>query len=216
MSGPADWTVRPLVDAAGISVEPRLESSFQAPWLDTSDLLLRELSYLRAEHVLLEVEVAWTAGTVLPGRALLGGLPGSGPRVRLSFDSRHGPLSYGTGRYAAPTPEVSWRHNLRAVALGLVALRRVDRYGIAPGGEQYSGWLTLPAGEPAHSAGVLLQLARTPGISPTQVVADVATFRRVYQAAARIWDPDTDGDVATWARLQRARTVLSDHHHGAI
>jgi hypothetical protein len=48
------------------------------------------------------------------------------------------------------------------------------------------------------------------------VIADVGTFRHLYQAAARRYDPDAGGDVAAWSRLQRARAVLSDHHHGAF
>jgi len=33
-----------------------------------------------------------------------------------------------------------WQHNVRSIALGLQALRAVDRYGISRRGEQYSGF----------------------------------------------------------------------------
>ena len=33
-----------------------------------------------------------------------------------------------------------WRHNVRSIALGLEALRAVDRYGISRRGEQYAGF----------------------------------------------------------------------------
>jgi hypothetical protein len=39
-----------------------------------------------------------------------------------------------------PVIVYTWQDNLRAVALGLEALRRVERYGIAQRGEQYAGW----------------------------------------------------------------------------
>ena len=39
-----------------------------------------------------------------------------------------------------------WRDNLRAIALGLSALRAVDRYGITSGAEQYAGFALLEAG----------------------------------------------------------------------
>jgi hypothetical protein len=40
-----------------------------------------------------------------------------------------------------------WRDNLRAIALGLEALRAVNRYGITRGiGEQYAGFLQLTTG----------------------------------------------------------------------
>jgi hypothetical protein len=60
--------------------------------------------------------------------------------VIVSFESKHGPLRYGTDAF--PT----WQSNLRAIALGLEALRKVDRYGIGKRGEQYVGWKALPAG----------------------------------------------------------------------
>lgn len=40
-----------------------------------------------------------------------------------------------------------WRHNVRSIALGLEALRAVDRFGISRRGEQYAGFrAALPAG----------------------------------------------------------------------
>lgn len=40
-----------------------------------------------------------------------------------------------------------WQHNVRSIALGLEALRAVDRYGISRRGEQYAGFRgTLTAG----------------------------------------------------------------------
>lgn len=195
------WAIRPLTDPATIPAEG-LVSPFLAPWSSTLDLVARELDYLRATHTVLELETPLGA-TVTAA---------TGPRVRLSFDSRIGPLSYATGRFGTATDAQPWKANVRAIALGLQALRSVDRYGITRGGEQYTGWLKLPAGEPARSAGVLVTLSGLAGITPTQVIADPATFHRVYQAAARRLDPDAGGDVAVWARLQRARTVLLDHH----
>lgn len=62
------------------------------------------------------------------------------PMVIVSFESRHGPLRYMTDVF------LDWKANLRAIALGLEALRKVDRYGITKRGEQYRGWAALPAG----------------------------------------------------------------------
>lgn len=213
MTSLSSWTVRPLTQPDRIPAGSQL-SPFHSSWTSTVAVLLRELSYLRAEHVLLELEV----GQHAPARVdatVLGSLGADGPCVRLSFDSRHGPLSYGTGRFTTEPPHlhIAWRLNLRAIALGLESLRRVDRYGIAPAGEQYSGWLTLPAGEPARSARELLALTGATAVTVTQVIADRGTFQSLYRAAARRHDPDAGGDVAAWARLQRARTILSDHHH---
>ncbi len=40
----------------------------------------------------------------------------------------------------------AWRINVRAIALGLEALRKVDRSGIARGNEQYTGFRALGSG----------------------------------------------------------------------
>lgn len=40
----------------------------------------------------------------------------------------------------------TWQDNLRAIALGLDALRRVQRYGIVKEDEQYTGWKQLTGG----------------------------------------------------------------------
>ena len=43
---------------------------------------------------------------------------------------------------------VFWQHNLRSIALGLEALRAVDRYGISRRGQQYAGFrAALTTGE---------------------------------------------------------------------
>ena len=62
------------------------------------------------------------------------------PGVILAFESKFGPLKYATDRFT------KWEDNIRAIALGLEALRAVDRYGITKRGEQYSGWKQLTAG----------------------------------------------------------------------
>jgi hypothetical protein len=44
------------------------------------------------------------------------------------------------------------RMNARAIALGLEALRKVDRYRITKRGEQYTGWSALPPATPMGAA----------------------------------------------------------------
>lgn len=62
------------------------------------------------------------------------------PGVEISFDSRHGRLTYATAVFD------DWRDNVRAVALGLEALRSIDRWGVAQAGQQYAGFALLSAG----------------------------------------------------------------------
>jgi hypothetical protein len=65
--------------------------------------------------------------------------------VELSFNKP------GTGRVVFHTDRhrgyrESWQDNLRAIALGMEALRAVDRYGITTSGQQYAGFAALSAG----------------------------------------------------------------------
>lgn len=76
----------------------------------------------------------------------------SHPGIELSFEIPDGRrLTFHTDVHAA------WRDNLRAIALGLEALRAVGRYGITTGvGEHYAGFAQLPPGGPDAAKGKLL------------------------------------------------------------
>jgi hypothetical protein len=55
-----------------------------------------------------------------------------------------------------------WQHNLRAIALGLEALRLVERYGIGDAHQQYAGYRALPevvSQTPEQARAVLRELA---------------------------------------------------------
>lgn len=111
---------------------------FRASYSDTLERLDRELGRLGAHSVVIQIAIR-------EDEVRNDGLPRStarpsGPGVIISFESRHGPLRYGTAEFA------NWQANLRAIALGLEALRKVERYGIGKRGEQYQGWRQLEAG----------------------------------------------------------------------
>ncbi len=121
----------------------------------------------------------------------LDGWPKSGasapthPGVILAFESRHGPLKYATDLFTR------YEDNLRAIALGLESLRRVDRYGITKRGEQYSGWRQLPAG--AADVGDL-ERGRA-----------LIREHRSVRAALMATHPDHGGDVDDFRAVQAAR-----------
>jgi len=113
---------------------------FKAPYSSTLTILERELEYLGAEDVILGV-VASGADIRLDGQ-LKANARVQHPGVELSFTTpKRGRMVFHTDafrRYAD-----SWQSNLRAIALGLEALRKVDRYGITSTDEQYAGFLQL-------------------------------------------------------------------------
>jgi hypothetical protein len=107
---------------------------------DTLWTLDKELRALRAVDVWLEIAIE-------PEMFRLDGRPraqarAAHPGVVISFTSKTlgKELRYATDRFR------SWQDNLRAIALGLEALRKVERYGIANRGEQYAGWAQITTG----------------------------------------------------------------------
>lgn len=113
--------------------------TFTAGWQNTLDLLARELGHLRATAPII-------AAGFQESDLRIDGMPYANaypfhPGIEISFDTRqHGRLVYATDCCEW------WQHNVRSIALGLEALRAVDRYGITRRGEQYSGWRQLGTG----------------------------------------------------------------------
>jgi hypothetical protein len=125
------------------------------------------------------------------------------PGVRVAFESKHGPLTYATDKYDqvyySDTP--GWQANIRAIALGLEALRAVDRHGITRRGEQYTGWKALPAGDGTPTT---LEQAR-----------ELVNAFGGLTAAIKATHPDRGGDPELFRRVMAARQLINDHNGGA-
>lgn len=118
---------------------------FKATYSRTLELLRREVEALQADRW---SDPIITLGVGLDPRDIRqDGQPRanaramSHPGVELSFDSRHGRLTYATDEFD------EWQDNLRAIALSLEALRAIDRYGVSKRGQQYTGYALLVAGD---------------------------------------------------------------------
>lgn len=202
---------RPLVwtGPATPAAERRSWFSFRASWPQTLELLQRELGYLDAVDVVIEADFRQD-DLRLDGWPRANARQPEHPGVRLAFGSKHGPLIYATDAYA------HWQHNVRAIALGLEALRAVDRYGVTKTGEQYTGWRALPAGpsrdtgmDRTEAARLVLRIAGETGGGLLIGVRDDPELRRKYaRIAARIAHPDTGGSPGHFQALQAALAVL--------
>jgi hypothetical protein len=130
----------------------RSRVTFRASWQNTLDLLSREVEAIGGSAIII-------AAGFEEGDIRLDGMPRANarypahPGVEVSFDSKHGRLVYGTD-----TCEL-WQHNVRSIALGLMALRKVDLYGITRKGEQYAGWKQLTTAAPDADRGRELVIA---------------------------------------------------------
>jgi hypothetical protein len=188
----------------------RRRSRFEAPYSATLELLERELKHLGARLVVIQLHLS-------EGDIRLDGLPRANarptsPGVIVSFESRHGPLRYFTDVFDR------WQDNLRAVALGLEALRKVDRYGISRRGEQYRGWRAIEGGGGEGSpreraARFVLDHVPHSKASPQKLLDDLAAgytdgLMSAYRVAAKRLHPDAGGDPGMFERLQEARDLL--------
>ena len=207
-------TIRPLERWPDPETEQRRSgSAFKTPWNGTLGLLYREAQHLGADLIVIQVVTASSRTKVdgsIPANASV-----THAGAVVSMDTPRGPLRFATdaheSRYLRDKPE--WQMNVHAIALGLQALRAVDRYGITTTGQQYTGWLQIESGAIALPAGLTKDEAAA-------VIGEMAGWRippdwmdpRVvqlaYRDAARLHHPDAGGDRANWDRLEAAMRAL--------
>lgn len=219
------YRVQPITDLTVFTTDPsaRRPNPFRSSYDETLTQLGYELEQLGAEETI--VEVSCRPGDVRRDGMLMARAKVDHPGVRISFESdEHGALTYATdtfeGRYYNDPPD--WQINLRAIALGLEALRKVDRYGIVKRGEQYVGFKALPAGRamPAshmtltEAAELLERIAigdedelRQRNVS--RILAEPLVARQVWREARKVAHPDRrDGDHSVWDQVEQAAKVL--------
>lgn len=172
---------RPLEHWDRKVIARRPHSPFQSDYTSTLKLIEREAKMLGATRVIVELALRET-DLRLDGKPYADAKTDH-PGVTVALDSRHGALKYTADKF------VTWQENLRAIALGLEALRKVDRYGMTTRGEQYAGWKALPSGE-----GVLCDRG-----------AELIRQHGGVREALKATHPDHGGDPLDFAAVQAAR-----------
>lgn len=193
----------------GKQTSGRDKAPFRAPYSATIDLLDKELFQLSAKDVVIQAYFdardirndGWPRSSARPSQ----------PGIILSFTRRSiwnaVKQRYDVDQFSFPCDTFdSWEDNLRAIALALEALRKIDRYGVTRSGEQYKGFAQLPA--PSESNGRMSETeARTfirtwGGMNGETVDA--------YRRAAAILHPDNrqTGNHELFLKLQKAKEVL--------
>ena len=201
---PDGMKVQPIVEWPGVLTRDRVRSNFSSTQSATLQVLRRELAQLGAKDVLLQIAI--------PREAFrLDGFPRSTakpahPGLILTLDSKFGPLSYPCDTFTR------WEDNLRAIALALEALRKVDRYGVTKRGEQYRGFLAiegatpLPAGFSSDGEARDFLMSVVPGGFTLQPPS-----RELVRVAKRATHPDLGGDGEAFQRVVLAEKFLEEN-----
>lgn len=183
----------------------RSRHTFKAAWTDTVDLLEREIEHLDGRNVVIQADFS-EADIRLDGMIRANPRQPDHPGVIISFDSVHGPLQYMTDTHAF------WQHNIRAIALGLQALRAVDRYGVTRRGEQYTGWKALPSGGsgPTSRQAAITVIALLSQMSSDDVESAFAagTGKGIYRRALAAAHPDHGGNSESLNAVLQAGQLL--------
>lgn len=205
-------TYRPIDQWPGEGTRSRRRSQFSAPYGRTLELLERELHHLQARSIVIQV--------ALDEKDIrLDGRPRASARARhpgviLAFDSKHGPLKYAVDTFT------TWDDNIRAIALALEALRRVDRYGVVKRGEQYTGWRQIEQHTgsgfaTADEAATWMELeierhSTGSAVVTRQEILDGGLAEEAYRFLARRLHPDAPGGGhAQFVKLQQARELVA-------
>lgn len=203
-SWPAGLRVAPIREWPGALTpeHKRQRSNFSAPWLSTLETMHRELRELGARDAELLVAIP-------PAQFRIDGYPraqakAEHPGVILSFDSRHGHLSYPCDTFT------TWQDNLRAVALALEALRKVDRYGVTRHGEQYRGFAAIEAARAAGEHPFTDAPSADRWIVDHYRIPGDYTLAATVRGAKRATHPDHGGDAEQFRHVMAAEQLLRD------
>lgn len=208
---PETMKVGPIREWPGVLTRERRPSPFSATLGDTLRILDREIYNLadtRAHQDSAELLIAVPAGAFRRDGRPRADARAEHPGVVFSMQSRHGQLSYPCDTFT------TWQDNLRAIALALEALRKVDRYGVTRHGEQYRGFLAIEAtAAPAAFATAdeaLVFLGKFAGLGLAEMKVISGAPARALRRAQRDAHPDTGGDAATFQRVSLAEAKLRE------
>ena len=181
----------------------RKRSQFAASWQSTLELLDTELSAIGARGVVIQAYYR-REDLRLDGMPRAGIAP-SAPGVIITFKAKGGDLSFPCDTFDR------WNDNLRAIALALEALRRIERYGVTRRNEQYKGWAKLPAA-PAPGKMEPKDALVFIGLHCNGVPVNPHYFKAAYRVAAAKLHPDNQqtGDEHQFRILGDAKQALVD------
>lgn len=212
---------KPIVNWPAKPTNFRKAAQFKSQYSDTLKLLDRELDQIRAQEPIV-------IQTYMNERDVRNdGLPRSDARVpsnpgvivsfkrRVRYDPQLRKDIYEDLSFPCDTFE-KWQDNLRAIALALEALRKVDRYGVTKNGEQYKGWKALPPQtsngfDDKYQAAKFIFHHSQMKIEVNRIIGFKEDFETAYKQAVRKLHPDAGGNHSDFVMLQQAAEILKKH-----
>jgi hypothetical protein len=176
----------------------RKRAPFRAPYGATMDLIARELRLLCAKAPVLLMALN-DQQIRLDGRPYAKAIP-LHPGVILAFTVGKQQMQFPCDAF------LTWPENLRAIALALEALRKVDRYGVTKQGEQYAGWKALPPPNGDHWTPEAARqfIDSIIGSGRVGLIGISASIRE----AEMVTHPDKGGHPSDFNKVQQARKLL--------
>lgn len=197
----------------------RQPSPFSAGMTDTEATLRRELGAVGARAVVIQVDVKFEAKLRREGRPYVDTQTNT-PAVVVTFEKNFGtivrpdwrPVTFACDRFTR------WHDNLRAIALGMSDLRRVERYHIAASGAQYRGYTALPASTtaPIGTETAAAILAKFSLNHAAAIRLDPAIAKSAARTARAKTHPDAGGSTTDFTLVQEAARVLGAHHNTTL
>ena len=175
----------------------RKRAPFHATYGATMDLIAKELRMLGAKAPVLLMALD-ESQIRLDGRPYAKAIPAH-PGVILSFTVGKQQMQFPCDAFQ------TWPENLRAIALALEALRKVDRYGVTKQGEQYAGWKALPPPNGDHwTPAAARDFLRTIIGGRVDALPIAAAIRECEIET----HPDRGGNPSDFNKVQTARKLL--------
>lgn len=202
-----------------------LNSPFKKAGSVTEALLKKELRMIEARDVTLHTFHSKASRRMGGDWPRVDRAP-SHPGVIVTFE-KPGPDGTGWTTLRFPCNTYSrWEDNLRAIALALEALRKVDRYGVTTGA-QYAGYKALPPGPTGPQAVPAMTpqeagewIVNVSGLNadhwtPAMMVEDTDAAEFIYKTAAKKVHPDKDGGSAEeFGKLETAMRIVREYQKG--
>jgi hypothetical protein len=213
--------IQPMAKWPEKETAERRNAPFKATWANTIETLAFELDKLSARSVTLHTMHS-PHDVRLDGKLRGDSTNPKHPGVVLTFevfegwDAETDQSKYVAMRFPCDTFGY-WKDNVRAVALALEALRKIDRYGVRSG-SQYAGFKALPAGDftvdmtPELAADFIAKAAgmgNVPAIA-TSIIQNAVFGESVYKTAAKALHPDKGGNADEFKKLEIAMRLVRE------